>query len=79
MKVHAKDKQPLIDEMIDSLTLYIHSRKPYHYLYFPDQAQGTSKNQLPHDFMEGGVDAKYDTVVNGLLNALINKWEETNL
>ena len=78
IKPHAKDRDPFIGEMVDSLTLYIHSKKPYHYLYFPDQGQGTSKNQLPHDFMEGGVDKEYNTVVNGLLDALINNWE-TNL
>ena len=72
-KVHARNSNPLIGEMQGVSSLYIHTKKPYHYLYFPDQGEGTSKRSPAHEFMEGGVDNQYDTVVNGLIDALIRE------
>lgn len=75
-KRHAKNSAPLTGEMQGNLSLYIHTKKNWHYLYFPDEGEGTSKGQAPHDFMGEGVDKEYDTVVNGMLDALINKWDK---
>ena len=71
-KKHAKQNAPLVGEQKENLVLYIHTRKPWHYLYFPDEGEGTSLGQKAHDFMGEGVEAKYDEVVNGMLDALIN-------
>lgn len=71
-KRHAKSSDPLTGDMQTETTLYIHSHKPFHYLYFPDQGQGTSKGQAAHEFMETGVDNRYDQVVNDLIDILIN-------
>ena len=73
MKKHARNSAPLTGEMTGVTSLYIHTKKPFHYLYFPDQGEGTSKRSPAHEFMEGGVDAQYDTVVNALIDALINE------
>lgn len=70
-KKHAKHSNPLKSEMQTETTLYIHAPGKYHYLYFPDQGQGTSKGQAPHEFMETGVDNRYNQVVNDLIDILI--------
>lgn len=75
-KQHAKTSAPLTGDMQGNLSLYIHTKKKFHYLYFPNEGEGTSKGQEPHDFMGEGLDKEYDTVVNGLLDALINKWDK---
>lgn len=74
-KKHAKTSAPLTGDMQGNLSLYIHTKKQWHYLYFPDEGEGTSKGQPPHDFMGEGVEKQYDTVVNGMLDALINQWD----
>lgn len=75
-KKHAKTSAPLTGDMEGHLSLYIHTKKAWHYLYFPDEGEGTSKGQLPHDFMGEGIEKQYDTVINGMLDALINEWDK---
>ena len=75
-KKHAKNSAPFTEDMEGNLSIYIHTKKPYHYLYFPDEGEGTSKGQEPHYFMEEGMERKYDEIVNGLLDSLLNKWNE---
>ena len=70
-KRHAKQNAPLVGEQRESLELYIHTRTPYHYLYFPEEGLGTSLGQDPHDFMVEGAENEYDNVVNGVLDALM--------
>lgn len=75
-KKHAKNSAPFTEDMEGNLSIYIHTKKPFHYLYFPDEGEGTSKGQAPHYFMEEGMERKYDEIVNGLLDSLLNKWNE---
>lgn len=75
-KKHARTSAPLTGDMEGNLSLYIHTKKAWHYLYFPDEGEGTSKGQLPHDFMNEGIEKQYDTVINGMLDALINEWDK---
>ena len=75
-KKHAKNSAPFTEDMEGNLSIYIHTKKPFHYLYFPDEGEGTSKGQEPHYFMEEGMERKYDEIVNGLLDSLLNKWNE---
>ena len=75
-KKHAKNSAPFTEDMEGNLSSYIHTKKPFHYLYFPDEGEGTSKGQEPHYFMEEGMERKYDEIVNGLLDSLLNKWNE---
>lgn len=75
-KKHARNSAPLTGDMQGNLSLYIHTKKAWHYLYFPDEGEGTSKGQAPHDFMGKGVEKEYDTVINGMLDSLINEWDK---
>lgn len=75
-KKHARTSAPFTEDMEGKLSIYIHTKKQWHYLYFPDEGEGTSKGQAPHDFMVQGVENEYDTLVNGLLDSLINTWEK---
>ena len=75
-KKHARTSAPFTEDMEGKLSIYIHTKKQWHYLYFPDEGEGTSKGQMPHDFMNQGVENEYDTLVNGLLDSLINEWDK---
>lgn len=74
-KNHAKTSNPLIGEMSANLTLYIHTKTKFNYLYFPQNAEGTSKGKVPNDFMEKGIDVKYENVVNEMLEKLQRRME----
>lgn len=75
-KQHAKTSNPLDGKVRNNLTLWIHTKPKYNYLYFPQNAEGTSKSNSPNDFMEKGIDAEYDNVVNIMLDKLQNRLEE---
>lgn len=75
-KKHAKNSAPFTEDMEGKLSVYIHTKKKWHYLYFPDEGEGTSKGQMPHDFMGQGVDNEYDTLVNGIIDSLMNVWNK---
>lgn len=72
---HARVSEPLKGDMKGNLTLYIHTKSKYNYLYFPQEGEGTSKRKSPNDFMEKGIDDKYENVVNGILEKLQNRME----
>lgn len=75
-KTHAKYSAPFTDDMQGKFSVYIHTKKAYHYLYFPDEGEGTSKGQMAHDFTGEGVEREYDSAINILLDALINEWNK---
>lgn len=74
-KPHAKYSRPFTEDMDGRLSISIHTTKKWHYLYFPDEGEGTSKGQAPHNFMEEGIEKEYDTIINGILDSLINEWQ----
>lgn len=74
-KPHARYSAPFTEDMDGRLSIFIHTKKNWHYLYFPDEGEGTSKGQQPHNFMEEGLEKEYDTIINGLLDSLISAWE----
>ncbi len=65
----ARSGNPFKTDFIN-LGFTIKSKKTYNYLYFPDQAAGTSQGKSPLLFMEKGMDNVYDSIVNGILNKL---------
>ena len=75
-KQHAKTSNPLDGKVRNNLTLWIHTKTKYNYLYFPQNAEGTSKGKSPNNFMEKGIDAEYDNVVNEILEKLQRRMEE---
>ena len=75
-KKHAKTSNPLDGKVRNNLTLWIHTKPKYNYLYFPQNAEGTSKGKQPNDFMEKGINVEYDNVVNIILEKLQRRMEE---
>lgn len=75
-KKHARNSAPFTEDMDGKLSVYIHTKYQWHYLYFPDEGEGTSKGQSPHDFMLQGVENQYDTLINGILDSLMNAWDK---
>lgn len=75
-KKHAKSSNPLDGKIRNNLTLWIHTKPKYNYLYFPQNAEGTSKGKSPNDFMDKGIDAEYDNAVNIILEKLQRRMEE---
>lgn len=75
-KRHAKSSNPLDGKVRNNLTLWIHTKSKFNYLYFPQNAEGTSKGKSPNDFMEKGIEAEYDNVVNGILEKLQRRMVE---
>ncbi|SFJ33271.1 hypothetical protein SAMN02910355_2248 [Terrisporobacter glycolicus] len=75
-KQHAKTSNPLDGKIRNNLTLWIHTKSKFNYLYFPQNAEGTSKGNSQNDFMEKGIDAEYDNAVNIILEKLQRRMEE---
>ena len=75
-KKHAKTSNPLDGKVRNNLTLWIHTKPKYNYLYFPQNAEGTSKGKSPNDFMDKGIDVEYDNAVNIILEKLQRRMEE---
>lgn len=75
-KRHAKSSNPLDGKVRNNLTLWIHTKSKFNYLYFPQNAEGTSKRNSPNDFMEKGIEVEYDNVVNEMLEKLQRRMEE---
>ena len=75
-KKHAKTSNPLDGKVRNNLTLWIHTKSKFNYLYFPQMGEGTSKYKQPNDFMEKGIDAEYDNAVNIILEKLQRRMEE---
>ena len=73
-KSHAKYNNPLMGDLEGKTSLKIRTQKNRQYLYFPDEAEGTSKVQVPHYFMFGGVENEHENAVNIILDNLIQKW-----
>lgn len=48
----------------------------FYYLYYVATGTGTSKKKGANEFMEKGMDAEYNNIVDGLLNALNEKIEK---
>lgn len=74
-KNHAKYSDPLQGNLNGNLSLLIHTKKKYNYLYFPQEGEGTSKSHGPNDFMGKGIEQQYDNVVNIMLEKIQNKLE----
>lgn len=68
---HARNSDPFKVEDAN-LALVVRTKKQYHYLYFPNEGEGTNKRHAPLLFDERGVEKEYDNVVNGILDRLQN-------
>ena len=69
-KAHAKGNMPYQGTGYN-LSVAVKTKTKYNYLYFPDAGKGTSaKNPKNSGFMEKGLDAIYDKIVDGMLKAV---------
>lgn len=69
-KAHAKGNMPYQGTGYN-LSVAVKTKAKYNYLYFPDAGKGTSaKNPKNSGFMEKGLDAIYDKIVDGMLKAV---------
>lgn len=69
-KVHAKGSMPYQGTGYN-LSVTVKTKTKYNYLYFPDAGEGTSaRNPKNSGFMEKGLDAIYEKVVEGMLKAV---------
>ena len=69
-KAHAKGSMPYQGTGYN-LSVAVKTKTKYNYLYFPDAGKGTSaKNPKNSGFMEKGLDAIYDKIVDGMLKAV---------
>lgn len=72
-KKHAKNSKPY-HTINRNLSAIIESKSGFRYLYFPDAGAGTSKMHPRHEeFMQDGVDASHNKIVNDLLKVLERK------
>lgn len=68
-KVHAKQSSPLQNKMIN-LGFVIETKSKFYYLYFPDQAQGTSSKNKPDEFMRKGLDLRYEGIISEMISKI---------
>lgn len=69
-KKHAKDSKPYKGKR-GNMKVIVSTKPAYGYLYFPDAGEGTSRKKANHEgFMQEGVEAVYENVVNELLEAI---------
>lgn len=69
-KKHARNSKPYKGTN-GNLSVKIESKSPYNYLYFPNAGTGTSKrNPRNEGFMQDGIDAIHNQVINDLLDAI---------
>ncbi|TGB04691.1 hypothetical protein [Halobacillus salinus] len=61
-KKHAKNSRPIRSTTFN-LGFEVKPKRPYWYLVFPDQALGTSVEEVPHEFMREGMDARTDRIL----------------
>lgn len=72
-KAHAKGSMPYQGTGYN-LSVTVKTKTKYNYLYFPDAGEGTSrKNPKNSGFMEKGLDAIYDKIVDGMLKAVVKE------
>lgn len=65
-KKHAKHSNPFEHES-HNMSVVIYAKKQFHYLYYVDQAQGTSRGKQPADFMERGLEQVVEPLFNDML------------
>lgn len=70
-KTHAKYSNPYTYDKKANLVLYIHTKKNFNYLFFPQEAHGCKFiGKSPNDFMLKGVEKEADNVINIMLDRL---------
>lgn len=71
----AKSAMPF-QQKNDSLSVTIHTKKQYNYLYFPDDGTNTRRHAGERYFMNQGAENVSGEIINLCVKKLIDKFEE---
>ena len=61
----------------ENLAVKVYSKGSYHYLYFPDDGSNTRHHRGYQQFMWQGAEKAEDENVNGVIDKLVERLEET--
>ena len=67
----AKHSNPFESDFVN-LGFKIKSSNKFNYLYFPDQGKGTSRKNMPLEFMDEGIQNILDTIIYGIQETLVS-------
>lgn len=61
----------------ENLAVKVYTKGSYHYLYFPDDGSNTRHHRGDQQFMFHGAEKAEDEIVNGVIDKLVERLEET--
>lgn len=61
----------------ENLAVKVYAKGNYHYLYFPDDGSNTRRHRGDQQFMFRGGEKAGDEIVNGVIDKLVKRLEET--
>lgn len=61
----------------ENLAVKVYTKSSYHYLYFPDDGSNTRHHRGDQQFMFHGAEKAEDEIVNGVIDKLVERLEET--
>ena len=61
----------------ENLAVKVYTKGNYHYLYFPDDGSNTRHHRGNQQFMFHGAEKAGDEIVNGVIDKLVKRLEET--
>ena len=73
-KAAAKDAKSLTDKK-GNLSITVHTKTAYNYLYFPDDGSNTRKHVGNQQFFLKGAESKQESIIDLCVNRLINSFE----
>lgn len=73
-KAAAKSTDPF-RKTTSNLSVKIHTKSGYHYLYFPDDGSNTNHHYGNQQFMFGGASGASDKIANEIIKKLVEKME----
>ncbi len=75
-KTAAKATEPF-RKTAGNLSVKVHTKSAYHYLYFPDDGSDTERHYGNQQFMFDGASQSSETIANEVIEELVKRLEET--
>lgn len=72
----AMNRKKVFDDAVSGLVLTVKSKKPYNYLYFPDDGSNTLNHAGEQHFMMAGAEAATKEIIDGCIERLVEKMKE---
>lgn len=66
----AAGPERVFTQQVDGLTLVVRTNRPFGYLYFPDDGSNTKRHAGQQHFMQRGLDASTESIIERCLAAL---------